>query len=540
MSFNWVLDSAVAQVPVAGSDNVALSFDGRARLSYRDLRDRALRYARALRELGLEKGDRLGLLLHNDAEYLPLCFAAMRLGVILVRLNFRLAPAELKFILADSGTKVVVVHSTLAERVEPVREETGVETFVVLPDGGAPVPGWARSFDAFRTSPVLTDLPDVRDEDPIALLYTSGTTGLPKGAVWTHGSTIGTALLQAQKWRFSPRTVALVPGPLYHAGGFEAVTAPVLLSHGTSVCLPSGNFSVEHLLDVIAAEQVTDCLLFSFMLTEMLRLDDLEARLPESLTHLIIGGDTMMPWTVDAVRRRMPQVRLTQVYGLTEGGAISTTLDDEDFDTQRTSVGRPLALTDVKVVIPEGDTAGVDEVGEILVRGPGVCAGYWERPDANAATFVDGWCRTGDLGSVNADGFLSLAGRAKDMIRSGGENIYPAEVERVLTEHPAVQDVAVVAVPDPKYNEVGCAVVVPTAGAELDEAALRAFCRERLASFKVPKYFVEQEALPRNASGKILKFRLREQYEKLVVAQARRSGGLTRAQQPTHEKVRKS
>jgi fatty-acyl-CoA synthase len=354
----------------------------------------------------------------------------------------------------------------------------------------------------------------VGGDDPISLLYTSGTTGLPKGALWSHANTVGSATLQALKWRFSPDTVALVPGPLYHAGGFEAVTAPVLLVHGTAVCLPSGSFTVEHLLDVIATEQVTDCLLFSFMLNEMLRLDDLEDRLPASLTHLIIGGDTMMPWTVGEVRRRMPQVRLTQVFGLTEGGAIATTLDDGDFDSQPRSIGKPLALTEAKVVTPEGGSAAVDEVGEIMVRGPGVCAGYWERPEANRETFVDGWCRTGDLGSVNADGFLSLAGRAKDMIRSGGENVYPAEVERVLTDHPAVKDVAVVAVPDPRYLEVGCAVVVATD--DFDEVALGAFCRERLASYKVPKYFVRQDELPRNASGKVLKYVLREQYEKVV------------------------
>jgi fatty-acyl-CoA synthase len=514
VSFNWVLDTVVDQIPAAGSDNVAVSFDGGHRLTYAQLHDLALRYAQGLRDLGLGKGDRLGLMLYNDAEYLPICFAAMRLGVVVVRLNFRLAPAELQFILADARAAAVIVHSSLLGRVEPVREEAGVGTVVVLPDSDVSVPGWARPFSDVQGKEPIVDPPEVGGDDPISLLYTSGTTGLPKGALWSHANTVGSATLQALKWRFSPDTVALVPGPLYHAGGFEAVTAPVLLVHGTAVCLPSGSFTVEHLLDVIATEQVTDCLLFSFMLNEMLRLDDLEDRLPASLTHLIIGGDTMMPWTVGEVRRRMPQVRLTQVFGLTEGGAIATTLDDGDFDSQPRSIGKPLALTEAKVVTPEGGSAAVDEVGEIMVRGPGVCAGYWERPEANRETFVDGWCRTGDLGSVNADGFLSLAGRAKDMIRSGGENVYPAEVERVLTDHPAVKDVAVVAVPDPRYLEVGCAVVVATD--DFDEVALGAFCRERLASYKVPKYFVRQDELPRNASGKVLKYVLREQYEKVV------------------------
>ncbi|MDI2031767.1 AMP-binding protein [Saccharopolyspora sp. TS4A08] len=525
MSFNWVLDSAVAQIPTAGSENVALSFDGRDRLTYRELREKSMRYAQGLRDLGLAEGDRLGLLLYNDPEYLPLCFAAMRLGVILVRLNFRLAPTELEFILNDSGSKALIVHSSLLESVEPIRETIDVETFVVLPDSDRELPPWSLPFDVVRDKPVLEKWLDIGDDHGIALIYTSGTTGLPKGALWNHGNTVGTATLQALKWSFSPRTVALVPGPLYHAGGFEAVTAPALLSHGRAVSLPSGNFSIEHLLDVIRAEGVTDCLLFAFMLNDMLRLDDLEDRVPPSLTHLIIGGDTMMPWTVAEVRKRMPQVRLTQVYGLTEGGAISTTLDDDDFDEQSKSVGRPLPMTEAKVINPYGEPAEVGEVGEIVVRGTGVCAGYWRRPEATEATFVDGWCRTGDLGSVNAEGFLSLGGRAKDMIRSGGENIYPAEVERVLTAHPSVQDCAVVAVPDPKYNEVGCAVIVPVPGSEIDEKALREFCRAQMAAYKIPKYFVAQDELPRNASGKILKYRLRERYEN-VVSEGSRPAGL--------------
>jgi fatty-acyl-CoA synthase len=512
VSFTWVLDTVVDQIPAAGRDHIAVSFDGRHRLTYGQLNELSLRYAGGLRELGLGRGDRLALLLHNDAEYLPICFAAIRLGVVVVRLNFRLAPAELRFILADSGTRAVIVHGSLADRLGPIRDGSGVETFVVLPDAGAPVPSWATPFAQVEADEPVAELPRIDAADPMSLLYTSGTTGLPKGALWSHANTVGTATAQALKWGFSEDTVALVPGPLYHAGGFEAVTAPALLVHGTAVCLTSGSFTTEHLLDVIVQEKVTDCLLFSFMLNELLRLDGLEDRIPSSLRHLIIGGDTMMPWTLGEVRRRLPGVRLSQVYGLTEGGAISTVLDDRDFDSQPKSVGRPLALTEARVVTPGGGPAAADEVGEILVRGPGVCAGYWKRPEANRETFVEGWCRTGDLGSVNPQGFLSLAGRAKDMIRSGGENIYPAEIEKVLTDHPLVRDVAVVAVPDAKYVEVGCAVVVATDDVEFDEATLRAYCRERMASYKVPKYFVRRDELPRNASGKVLKYVLREHY----------------------------
>ncbi|GAB3150329.1 fatty-acid--CoA ligase FadD5 [Amycolatopsis stemonae] len=502
MTFPWILDAAPDRT------RVAISFDGRERLTYGELDDLALRYARALRELGLRKGDRLGLLLYNDPEYVPLYLAATRLGLITVRLNFRLAPAELAFILADSGTSVVIAHSSLADRITP---EAG--TVVVLPDAG-PVPEWARPFDVLRGHEPLSraELPDLTERDPMSLLYTSGTTGSPKGAVWTHRNTVAVATAQALRWQFSDDTVALVPGPIYHAGGFEAVVAPALLMHGRAVFLPSGNFTVDRLLDVLRAEQVTDCLLFPFMLNELLHRPGLE--LPSSLRRFILGGDTLMPSVAQEVKRRWPGVKLTQVYGLTEGGAIATTLEDADFLAQPKSIGRPVPLAEARVVDALGSAAAVGEVGEIEVRGPAVSEGYWNRPDATAATFHDGWCRTGDLGYVNADGFLHLAGRAKDMIRSGGENIYPAEVEKVLATHPGVLEAAVVAVPDERYAEVGCAVVVPESGSAPDD--LREFCRERLAGYKVPKYFVFVAELPRNASGKVLKYLLRQEYGEKV------------------------
>jgi fatty-acyl-CoA synthase len=512
MNFNWVLDSVVDQVPVSSPDKIALSFDAQVRVTYGELRERSLRYAQGMRELGLQKGDRLALLLFNDAEYVPLYLAAARLGVITVRLNFRLAPAEIGFILGDSGASAAIVHSSLLAKVEPMRR-AGVDSYVVLPDSDDRAPDWALPFEVLQAKEPLApeDAPEVSAEDAIALIYTSGTTGSPKGAIWTHGSTLAAATAQALRWQFSEDTVALVPGPLYHVAGFESLISPVLLMHGKGVYLASSGFTVERRLDVVREEHVTDCLIFSFQLNELLRLDDLEARVPPSLRRMITGGDTLMPWVFDEFQRRLPGVELTQVYGSTETGSIATTLEHRYFADQPKSVGRPLPTTQVRIVTPGGVLADVDEVGEIHISSAAVCAGYWQHPEANRATFADGWCRTGDLGSVNADGFLTLAGRAKDMIRSGGENIYPAEVEKVLTSYPGVRDAAVIGVPDERYTEVGCAVVVSLDDAP-DDHALRSYCRERLAGYKVPKHFVHVDELPRNASGKVLKYVLTEQY----------------------------
>ncbi|TSD94091.1 long-chain fatty acid--CoA ligase [Skermania sp. ID1734] len=514
MNLNWVVDAVSSQVPLTEPDRIALSFDGTVRTTYGELEEGTRRYARALRDLGLNKGDRLGLLLYNDAEYPALLMAAARLGVIVVRLNFRLTAAEVEFILSDSGASVVIVHSSLLDRVAPVREKSGVASVVVVADSDDPIPDWAQAFEELKGKDALTraELPVVAPSDPLCLIYTSGTTGLPKGAIWSHANTVNIAAMQALRWQFGKDTVALVPGPIYHAGGFEAVFLPALLMQGRAVYLQSGGFSTDRFLEVLQAEQVTDCLLFPFILTDLLHRDDLEHILPKSLRRFILGGDMLMPSTAQEVKRRLPHIKLCQVFGLTEGGAIATTLEDDDFLTQPKSIGRPLPLGEARVIREDDTLADVDEVGEIEVRNAGVCAGYWNRPEANAATFYDGWCRTGDLGYVNADGFLHLSGRAKDMIRSGGENIYPAEIEKVLSAHPAVQATAVVGVPDTRFTEVGCAVVVAEPGPTPDPAELRAFCREQLAGYKVPKYFVFVDELPMNASGKVLKYQLRHTY----------------------------
>jgi fatty-acyl-CoA synthase len=517
VNFNWVLDSVADQIPAADRDSCALSYDGSVSITYGELRAQSLRYARAMHELGLRKGDRLGLLMYNDPEYFPLYLAAARLGVITVRLNFRLAPAEIAFILTDSGCNALVAHSSLLGTVGAVRNEVGVGTYIVLPDSEDPIPDWAKPFDALQGTDELSpeDAPRLTAEDPLSLVYTSGTTGRPKGAIWTHGNTLATATAQSLRWGFSESTVGLVPGPLYHVGGLEAILAPMLLVHGKGVYLSSRGFTVEHMLDVIRAEEVTDSLSFSFHLHEILRLEDLEARISPSLRRVIDGADTLMPWAVEEFHRRLPGVELVQVYGSTETGAICTSLEHRYFKDHPKSVGRAMPLNRVRVVTPEGALAGVDEVGEIEVQSPAVIAGYWERPDANEESFDDGWFRSGDLGSVNADGFVTLAGRAKDMIRSAGENIYPAEIEKVLTRHPAVQDAAVIGVSDPRYVEVGCAVVVLASAEAPDPEELRSYCREHLAGYKVPKYFVFADELPRNASSKVLKYVLREQYREI-------------------------
>jgi fatty-acyl-CoA synthase len=517
MNINWVTDSVVGQVSTGDAERVALCLDGNERLTYRELHDLSVRYANGMRRRGVRPGDRVGMLFYNCLEYHALYLAAARIGAIAVRLNFRLTSPELQFILADSGCELVLVHASLLDRLEPIRAETAMRDCVIFEDVAVPTPAWALTADAFlagvEPTPIADHTPST--DDPMALLYTSGTTGLPKGAVWTHGNTVSVGAIQAMKWAFTHDTVTLTPGPTYHAGGFEALLLPTLLSHGTAVFLSSKGFSVQRLLEVMRAEQVTDALVYSFMLYDFLRLPDVANLVPPTLKRIYCGGDTIMPWVGQEMRRVLPDVELTQLYGLTEGGAVATALDHADCLEQPGSIGRPLPLNEARVVDDADSPVAPGEVGELQIRSPAVCHGYWERPDSNRDTFVDGWVRTGDLAKVNAQGFIFLAGRAKDMIRSGGENIYPAEVEAVLTDHPGLDDAAVVGVPDDKYHEVGCAVIVEHPSAPVTDDELRAFCRQRLAGYKVPKHFVRVAELPRNGAGKVLKYELREQYAQI-------------------------
>lgn len=490
MSLAWITDAVAGRSPVVDPGRPAVACDDGTPWSYGELREAELRCAHSLREAGIGRGDRVGMLLRNSVDYLVVYLAIARLGAISVRVNFRLTAPEIRFILEDSGSKLLLLDADLAHLVEPIRDEIPVEAYVARTDGAeVAAPEWATPWTEFLAgSEPECPAPALTLDDPATLLYTSGTTGTPKGAIWTHGNSLWFGSIQSMKWKFGPETVALTPGPLFHAGGLEAVLLPALVSHGTAITFSSGGFSLDRLLEVGRERSVTTMLLYSFMVYDFLRKPRVAELVPETLTRIICGGDTVMPWVYAELEKHLSGIELVQVFGLTEGGAIATCLDHEFAPERPASVGRPMPLNEVRVVGPDGEELPLEEVGEVHVRSPAVSPGFWERPEASAEVFDDGWCHTGDLGRIDAEGFLSLAGRAKDMIRSGAENIYPAEVEAVLTAAPGVADAAVVGVPDARYSEVGCAVLIAIDGEMIDLDELRAFCGERLARYKIPKH----------------------------------------------------
>lgn len=512
MSLNFITDAVAGQLSPVSPDKPAVACGEEPALTWAQFRETELRYAQSLRRAGVVKGDRVGLLLRNSTDYVCLFFGCARAGAVAVRVNWRLTPREVQFALDDSETTTLVFDAEFAPALAEIRTLVPVTRYIVR-DDGHPLPDWAEPLSEFANQPAEVDgLPEAGFDDPVSIMYTSGTTGRPKGAVCTHGNLMWMAAIQGQKWKIDSNSVCHTAGPLFHAGGFEALLLPGLASHGTIVTSPSGGFTVEGFMAAARMHGSTNVLLYPGMVAETLSAADPTKLLAPSITQLLTGGDVVAPWLYVRLAELFPGVRLDQSYGLTEGGAVNACLDFEDAPGHESSIGRAQALSEVKVVRDDGSLTGPDEVGEICVRSGGTSIGYWRRPEANAETFVHGWCRTGDLGRVSPDGFLYIAGRAKDMIRSGGENVYPAEIEMIMTSHEDVGDAAVVGVPDEKWVEVGAAIVVPREGRGIDVEGLRSYLLERLAKYKVPRHFRVVGELPRNANGKILKNVLREQY----------------------------
>ncbi len=519
MDMSIITRAVLQPARMQAADKPALSCEDTT-WTYRDLAAKVHTYANGLLEIGVQRGDRVGILLLNSLEYWALYLAASRIGAIAVRLNWRLTTEELAYVISDSGTTVLCTHDRFLPAIPPHGEGRPLQTVVVFPYDESSAASeadvlWQSDFEASDSDEPDAALPSL--EDPCMLMYTSGTTGKPKGALWTHGNSLWFATMQAMRWHYDETTVAMSTGPLFHVGSFEDHLLPALVCGGHAVITPSGGFSYERAIETVGARQVTDSLFYPFMIYDMLADKDVSTFNLDSMRRVTTGGAPLLPWAVRRFNEAFPHVSLEQVYGLTEGGAISTVMPPEHLDRHPGSAGTPLPFTELRIARagdPEVD-ADSDEVGELWVRSPSVCAGYYGKPEETAETFIDGWCRTGDLARLSHDGFLYIVDRAKDMIISGGENIYPAELEAVLSDHPGVRDVAIVGVPDAKYQEAVCAVIVREPDAALDADTVIAYSRQRLAGYKKPRHVVFVDDLPRNASGKVLKRTLRRSYESL-------------------------
>lgn len=499
-------------------DRVML-IDAEETLTARAAQARMLRIARALVEAGAEPDDRVAVIGRNSAEMALLLMAIAHVGCIGAPLNWRLAPAEIGGVLADAKASVVVVlDEDLRALADPAAQAGGAAFFSVGADAPAPWRDWIAHVEACPPEqPSAAPAPDA----PVMQLYTSGTTGLPKGVMLTHDNFA--ALASHGLWMAAqgPRApdgpeVELLVAPFFHIGGLGtffnaiAMTATVVLLR---------EFDPIAVVDAIETRRATRSFMVPAMIQAILGMvPDVAVRDFSSLNVVTYGAapisDVVLKNAIATIGCQM-----FQVYGLTETTGAITGLTWRDHQRALAekpelllSCGRPLAHAEVRVLGADGAEAARGETGEIVVRSPMTMAGYWGKPDATAEVFRGDWFRSGDAGVMDAEGYIYLRDRVKDMVVTGGENVYPAEVEKVLFRHEAIADVAVIGAPDDTYGEALLAVCVLKPGATLDIDGLVAFCRDKLAGFKIPRRMTVVDALPRNASGKVLKTVLRAPY----------------------------
>jgi len=481
------------------------------RFSYAELNVRANRIAHVLLSRGVQKGDRVALLVMNGVEYLESYFGAAKIGAVVVPLNWRLVPDELDFIIGDSGSIVLLygqefdaIASELRGRDLPVREWIRVGGGNRRSNG----PVWADDYDQLCAD-ARTGEPEINasDDDLLFIMYTSGTTGLPKGAVHTHATTAWASITtnMTADIRYSDRYLQLLP--LFHVGALTPATANI---HCGTTLVMLRAFDPTLAFEVIERERITTGLAVPAMLQAMLN-SPTRNKISTDLVRWILCGAAPVPVSLIEAFAQLG-IEIPQVYGLTETCGPACLISPEEALAKAGSTGPAFFHTDVRVVGSQGVDAAPGEIGEVIIRGDHIMKEYWNRPGATAEAIRDGWFYSGDLATIDKDGFVYILDRKTDMIISGGENIYPAEVENVLASHPKLAEAAVIGIPSAKWGEVPAAIVV-AAGDETPTADdVIGFCRGKLASYKLPVVVELVDEIPRNPSGKILKRILREQF----------------------------
>lgn len=496
----WIARKAVRY----GSSDAIIYRD--QRITYGELAERIDRLAQAFLSRGITQGDRVGYLGNNHPAFLEALFATNLIGAIFVPLNTRLAPPEIEFALGDSGTKLLVFHEDLRDLARAGSKTTGVETRIVvegLPEDG--IENYEDVLTGAQAAPLDTV---VTLDDPSILLYTSGTTGHPKGAVITHGNIHWNAFNVMVDYGVTQGERVLLISPLFHVAALSNGAITVLLQGGTVVL--HEKFDAGQVLSAVAAESIT---MLSGVPTTYQMLQehpDWAQTDISSLRRLTCGGSAVPERLMAAFGER--GLGFSVGYGMTETSPGATFLPAERAREKVGSSGLNHFFTDVKIVDDQGAEVPMGVVGEILVKGPNVITEYWRRPDATAEAFVDGWFKSGDLGHLDADGFIYISDRLKDMIISGGENIYSAEVEGVIMELTEIAAVALLGIPDARWGEVPYAYIQLQPGASLTAEQVVEHVSGRLARYKIPKSVVFVDEFPRTASGKIQKVELRKQF----------------------------
>ncbi len=474
------------------------------RLSFSQMNERCNKLVHALHGLGVGKGDRVAILAFNEPEYFDLFNAAAKMGAIMVTLNYRLAGPELQYIMEDSGAKVLIFSKEFTEVVDSFRTDVPAEHYVAISDEP---PEWATSYAA-AIAAEPADEPEIvgGGDDVLAILYTSGTTGKPKGAMLTHNGFFVTSDTIIATIGM-PGDTFLIVLPLFHIG---ALPGAILNSQFGLRCVLCRTLDPVRFLELLGEEKVTAFGSVPQLLQILKMVPDFE-KYDWSSVQVILVYAAPVPVTL-LKEYAEAGIEVRQLYGLTECTGPAAVIDGEHALSKAGSCGLPMFYIDIRLVDEGGNDVRPEELGEVIMRSQNVMKGYWGKPEETAKTIRDGWLYTGDIARMDEEGYLYIMDRKKDMIISGGENIYPAEIEDFLLSHPKVADVGVIGCPDEQWGEAVRAVVVVKEGEELTEVELIEYCKGNIGKFKIPKSVVFAPELPRTPTGKILKRVLRDEY----------------------------
>jgi len=491
------------------ADRVAF-FDGEYTATFGQHLNRVGRLSAALRGLGVGPGDRFAVMAPNSHQYLEAYHAAFLGAGVVNPLNLRLAAPELEYILADSGTRVCFVDAFFAPLIERVRGAAGLEHVVLIGAGDAP---HDHSYEELLAAAdaVIPDEPE--EEDPVVLMYTGGTTGLPKGVLLDHRAEMLNAYHVLQTWSFTPDDVFLHQTPMFHAASMGGILGiPAIGASSVFLSL----FDPGKVPGLVEQHGVTATVMVPTMIGMMLAHPEFAAERLATLRTLTYGASPMPADLLDRLLTLFPDLDVFQGYGMTEASAVLTALLPEDHRVggeRLRSAGRAVRGVALSIQGPDGEILPNGETGEVCARAGNFMREYWNKPEATEEAFRGGWYHTGDAGYLDAEGYLFLVDRVKDMIVTGGENVYSVEVENAISSHPAVAQVAVIGIPSEQWGEAVHAIVVPVEGAEVTEAEIIAHAREAIAGYKVPKSVeFRNEPLPLSGAMKVLKRDLRAPY----------------------------
>ena len=501
-AYDWIANHANAR-----GEKEAIRDLGTGRsFTYGELHARADALAAYMASVGVGRGDRVAVLAQNGVEFFDVQFACARTGAICVLLNWRLTVTELEYILNDSSPLLLIHDATFTEQAEELQRRCGIKTLLKTETGPSnPYENALESFAGKPFEPVV-----LTHDDVVTIMYTSGTTGHPKGAMITHGMNFWNAVNLGIPCGVGVDSVHLSVLPLFHTGGLNCYSNPVLHAGGTVVIMKA--FDPAEALGLIGdpKQGITHFFAVPAPYQFMMQHADFETIDFSRLRYAGVGGAPCALTIMEAWAGR--GVLLMQGFGMTETSPACIFLDPKDALRKIGSTGKVLMHTEMRIVNDAGGDCGPEEIGELWVAGPNITPGYWNRPDATAASFEGRWLKTGDAAKFDDEGFVYIVDRWKDMYISGGENVYPAEIENVLYQLPEIAEAAIIGVPNDKWGEVGLAVLALKPGMTIDRATVVEHCVSRLAKFKVPNDIAIVPALPRNATGKVLKRELRTQF----------------------------